>query len=63
VYKRQELLLRVRLEALILKPDIALRALADHLKIAMAIRDGDSEGAKQAMERHIRLRGKELLKE
>lgn len=58
-----ELLLRVRLEALILKPDIALRALADHLKIAMAIRDGDSEGAKQAMERHIRLRGKELLKE
>jgi len=58
-----ELLLRVRLEVLILKPDIVSRALADHLKIAMAIRDGDSEGAKRAMERHIRLRGEELLKE
>ena len=58
-----ELLLRIRLEVLILKPDIASQALADHRKIAIAIRDGDRDGAKRAMERHIRLRGKELLKD
>ena len=58
-----ELLLRVRLEALILKPDIAIRALADHKKIGTFIKQGDIENARTAMERHIRLRGKELLRD
>lgn len=58
-----ELLLRGRLEVLILKPDIATRALTDHKKIATAISLGDAEDAEKAMRRHIRLRGKELLEE
>lgn len=58
-----ELMLRVRLEVLILKPDITQRALADHRKIAAAIAAGDAEEAEAAMERHIRLRGKELLQD
>lgn len=58
-----ELLLRVRLEVLILRPDIAKRALADHRRIAAAIAANDSQAAAKAMEQHIRLRGKELLSE
>ena len=58
-----ELMLRVRLEVLILRPDITQRALADHRKIAAAIAAGDAKGAEAAMKRHIRLRGKELLKD
>ena len=58
-----ELMLRVRLEVLILRPDITQRALADHRKIAAAIAAGDDKGAEAAMKRHIRLRGKELLKD
>lgn len=58
-----ELMLRVRLEVLILKPNITQRALADHRKIATAIAAGDADGAEEAMKRHIRLRGKELLQD
>ena len=54
-----ELLVRVRLEALLLKPDIIARALADHRRIAAAVVRGDVTAARKAMERHIRLRGKE----
>ena len=57
-----ELLLRVRLEVLILQPDIIWRALADHRKIATAVASRDVKAAQKAMERHIRLRGKELLR-
>ncbi|MDY6913135.1 MAG: FadR/GntR family transcriptional regulator [Planctomycetota bacterium] len=56
-----ELLLRIRLEALILNPDIASRALADHKKIALAIGARDAQAAEKAMKSHIRLRGKDLL--
>ena len=56
-----ELLLRVRLEALILRPDIAIRALADHKRIASCISQGNAEEAQKAMQRHIHLRSRELL--
>lgn len=58
-----ELMLRVRLEVLILRPSITQRALVDHRKIAAAIAAGDIKAAEDAMERHIRLRGKELLQD
>ena len=58
-----ELLWRVRFEVLIIKPDITSRALVDHRKIAAAIAEGDSKEAEEAMERHIRLRGRELLQD
>lgn len=58
-----ELLLRVRLEALILRPGIAGRALKDHHRIAATILAGDRRAAEKAMASHIRLRGKELLKD
>lgn len=57
-----ELLLRIRLEVLILQPDIVVRAMADHKKIAAAIDAADPITAARAMENHIQLRGKELLK-
>jgi GntR family transcriptional repressor for pyruvate dehydrogenase complex len=57
-----ELLWRVRFEVLLMQPSIIYHALADHKKIAAAVVDGDGKAAKKAMERHIRLRGKELLK-
>ena len=56
-----ELLLRIRLEVLIVKPDIVAQVCVDHRKIGAAIAGGDTEGAQRAMERHIRLRGRELL--
>ena len=58
-----ELLWRVRFEVLIIKPDITSRALVDHRKIATAIAEGDSKEAEEAMERHIRLRCRELLQD
>ncbi len=58
-----ELMLRVRLEVLILHPDITRQALVDHKKIAAAIVDGDAKGAEEAMRRHIQLRGNELIKD
>lgn len=58
-----ELLYRIRFEVLILKPDIIIRGMADHRKIAEAIQAGDSKAAAEAMERHLRLRGAELLKD
>jgi GntR family transcriptional repressor for pyruvate dehydrogenase complex len=58
-----ELLYRIRFEVLILKPDVMIRGMADHRKIAKAIYTGDSKAAEEAMERHIRLRGAELLKD
>jgi GntR family transcriptional regulator, transcriptional repressor for pyruvate dehydrogenase complex len=55
-----ELLLKVRLETLILKPDIIRRAVNDHKKIAEFISRGDVDNARKAMERHIKSREKEL---
>jgi GntR family transcriptional repressor for pyruvate dehydrogenase complex len=58
-----EMLNRVRLEVLILNPDSVISGSADHRKIANAIFARDPEAAEKQMERHIRLRGAEFLKE
>ncbi len=58
-----ELMLRVRLEVLILHPEITRKALDDHKKIAAAIVACDAKGAEEAMRHHIQLRGNDLIKD